>query len=212
MLNKICDCVYTYESDDITDLVNAALAAGIPAREILLNGLTKGMEAVGESFKEGDYFVPEVLMAAQTMADGLEIIKPLLAEDQDEGVKRGKVVIGTVKGDVHDIGKKLVAMFMEGAGYDVVDLGIEVPAETFIEQALALNADYLCMSAMLTTTMKQMNIITGQLKDQAADRHITPVVGGAPVTQKFAEELGARFAFDAAAAVDLLKSLDETNV
>ena len=204
MLKKISDCVYNYEEGEIKKLVRAALAEGILPGDILRSGLMKGMEYVGESFKDGDYFVPEVLLAAQTMTDGLEIIKPLLQDETGAGINRGKVVIGTVSGDLHDIGKKLVAMFMEGAGYEVTDLGIDVSAETFVEKAKETGADYLCMSAMLTTTMKQMRTVVDKLKEAGLYNKIIPVIGGAPVTQKYADEIGAYFAFDAVSAVELL--------
>ena len=207
MLKKISDCVFSYESSEIIGLVNAALAEGIPAKEIMDEGLMKGMEIVGESFKEGDYFVPEVLMAAKTMADGLEIIKPLLLAESGGSMSRGKVVIGTVYGDLHDIGKKLVMMFIESAGFEVVDIGIDVPADTFIEKAKELDADFLAMSAMLTTTMKEMKVITGKMEEAGIKDKVKPIIGGASVTQKYADEIGSYFAFDAASAVELLKEL-----
>jgi len=207
LLKKICDCVYNYETDKIAALVNEALAAGIPAREIMNEGLMKGMEVVGESFKEGDYFVPEVLMAAKTMGEGLEIIKPLLLSDSGGVTSRGKVVIGTVHGDLHDIGKKLVKMFIESAGYEVFDIGIDIPAEQFVEKAKELNADFLCMSAMLTTTMKEMKVIVDLMSEAGIKDKVKPVIGGASCTQKFADEIGSFFAFDAGSAVELLKKL-----
>jgi len=207
MLKKICDCVFNYETDEIKGLVEAALAEGIPAKDILHEGLMKAMETVGEAFKEGDYFVPEMLLAAKTMTEGLEIIKPLLIDDTGAAISRGKVVIGTVQGDQHDIGKNIVAMFMEGAGYDVFDLGIEVPADTFIEKAKELDADFVCVSAMLTTTMRQMNIIVDKMKEAGIYGKMKPVIGGAPVTEKFAAEIGADYAFDAASAVVKLNEL-----
>ena len=207
MLQKICDCVFNYESDEISGLINAALAEGIPANDILQNGLMKAMESVGEAFKEGDYFVPEMLLAAQTMTKGLEIIKPLLLDDSGAAISRGKIVIGTVAGDLHDIGKNIVAMFIEGAGYDVIDLGIDVPAETFVEKVKEIGADFVCISAMLTTTMKQMQTIVDQLKSEGLYGKVWPLVGGAPVTEKFAGDMGANYAFDAASAVTKIREL-----
>ena len=207
MLKKICDCVYSYETEEIKGLVNAALDGGIPAKDILQDGLMKAMELVGESFREGDYFVPEMLLAAKTMTEGLEIIKPLLLDDQGAAISRGKVVIGTVLGDLHDIGKNIVAMFIEGAGYDVFDLGIDVPAETFIAKAKEVDADFLCISAMLTTTMKQMQVIVDLLKSEGLYGRVKPLVGGAPVTEKYAGDIGAYYSFDAASAVIKLKEL-----
>ena len=211
MLQKICDCVFNYETDAISGLVNAALAEGIPAKDILNSGLMKAMEKVGDSFREGDYFVPEMLLAAKTMTEGLEIIKPLLLDDTGEMISRGKIVIGTVQGDLHDIGKNIVAMFIEGAGYDVVDLGIDVPAAAFVEKAKEIGADFVCISAMLTTTMKQMQIIVDMLKNEGLYGKIKPVIGGAPVTEKYANEIGASYSFDAASAVMTLKELAETS-
>ncbi|MCL2703784.1 MAG: corrinoid protein [Defluviitaleaceae bacterium] len=207
MLDKITDSVYKYEMAEIEGLVKTALDSGITAKDILIDGLMKGMEAVGESFKEGDYFVPEVLMSAKTMAAGLEIIKPMLLDTSGAGFSRGKAVIGTVQGDLHDIGKKLVGMFMEGAGYEVIDIGIDVPADKFIEEAKTRDADFLCMSAMLTTTMKQMKVVIDKMKEAGIYGRCKPVVGGAPLTHKFAEEIGAHYSFDAASAVDLLNGL-----
>ncbi|MCL1810154.1 MAG: corrinoid protein [Clostridiales bacterium] len=207
MLKKICDCVYNYEMSEIKDLVNAALAEGLPAKDILQDGFMKAMELVGESFNEGDFFVPEMLMAAKTMAEGLDVIKPLLIDDTGEAISQGKVVIGTVQGDQHDIGKNIVAMFIEGAGFDVFDLGIDVPAEAFVEKAKEIGADYVCISAMLTTTMKQMQVIVDLLKSEGLFGKIKPMVGGAPVTEKFADDMDASYAFDAASAVVKLKEL-----
>ena len=209
MLKEICDCVYNYETEEITGLVNKALESGIPPKDILQEGLMKAMEVVGEAFKEGDYFVPEMLMAAKTMTEGLEIIKPLLIDETGAQMSRGKVVIGTVEGDLHDIGKNIVAMFMEGAGYDVYDLGIDVPAATFVEKAKEVDADFICASAMLTTTMKQMNLIVDTMKEKGIYGKTKPVIGGAPVTEKFAKDMGADYAFDAASAVTKLKDLNE---
>ena len=207
MLKKICDCVYNYETSEISGLVNAALAEGIPAQDILQEGLLKAMEVVGESFKEGDYFVPEMLLAAKTMTEGLAIIKPLLVDDTGASVSRGKIVIGTVQGDLHDIGKNIVSMFIEGAGYDVIDLGIDVPSAAFIEKAKEVSADFVCISAMLTTTMKHMKEIVDMLKEVGLDGKVKTMVGGAPITENYAKEIGAHYAFDAASAVTKLKEL-----
>lgn len=207
MLKKICDCVYNYETADIGGLVNAALAEGISAQDILQEGLLKAMEIVGESFKEGDYFVPEMLLAAKTMTEGLAIIKPLLVDDTGASVSRGKIVIGTVQGDLHDIGKNIVSMFIEGAGYDVIDLGIDVPAAAFVDKVKEVNADFLCISAMLTTTMKHMKEIIDMLKEVGLDGKVKTMVGGAPITENYANEIGAHYAFDAASAVIKLKEL-----
>ncbi len=204
MLNKIAQAVENFDLDSITGLVNDAKAQGISAQEILNEGLLKGMDVLGKKFSEGEVFVPEVLMAASTMHIGMEIIKPDL-QAAGEDSSRGTVVIGTVKGDLHDIGKKLVAMMIEGAGYKVIDLGVDVPIESFIKAAKENNADFVGMSAMLTTTMTEMQEIIKAMNEEGIKA--IPLVGGAPVSEEYAKTIGAKYSHDAANAVELLKSL-----
>jgi 5-methyltetrahydrofolate--homocysteine methyltransferase len=185
--------------------VKAALAQGIPPDEILSQGLIRAMDEVGKRFEEGDFFVPEMLIAARAMQAGLKLLKPLLA---DTGVKTaGIVAIGTVKGDLHDIGKNLVAMMLEGAGFEVRDLGVDVAPETFIK-AVETGAQVIGMSALLTTTMNSMQRTLEALRAAGLRDRVKIIVGGAPVTQEFANQIGAdAFAPDASSATRVIRGL-----
>ncbi len=197
------------EGDDevIVDLVEKAIKDGVDPIEILDKGLVPGMDEVGKLFKEGEIFVPEVLMSANVMAAGNELLKPLLVGGKRE--VKGKIIIGTVKGDLHDIGKKIVAMMLEGAGYEVIDLGIDVTPERFMGALEETQADYVGMSAMLTTTMPVMEDVVKLIRGNEKYKDVKIMIGGAPVTEAFAEEIGARFSYDAASAVDLANELRE---
>ncbi|MCK4600052.1 corrinoid protein [Candidatus Bipolaricaulota bacterium] len=207
MLDKIKQAVLDGEMEGIAELTNQALTQGIGAREILDQALTPAMDIVGEEYEKGDRYVPEMLISAETMKGAVTVLKPLLVE---AGVKaRGKVVIGTVEGDLHDIGKDLVAMMLEGAGFEVVNLGAEVTAEQFAKAAKEHGPDILGMSALLTTTMIHMPEVIDALKevDDLRDQ-IKVIIGGAPVTQGYADKIGADgYAPDAASATKLAKSL-----
>jgi len=182
-----------------------AVAEGAGASEIL-DSLLTAMGALGVRFKNNEVFVPEVLIAARAMNGGLEVIKPLLAS---EGVKSiGKIVIGTVKGDLHDIGKNLVRMMLVGAGFEVIDVGVDCSAEKYIEALVENEADILCMSALLTTTMVNMKTIIEKLEEQGIRDKYKVMIGGAPVTQDYADEIGAdRYSPDAATAAEVAKLL-----
>lgn len=185
----------------VKELVQKAVDEGLSAESILKEGLLHGMGIIGDKFKVNEVYVPEVLIAARAMNAGTEVLKPLLASS---GVKAaGKVVLGTVVGDLHDIGKNLVRMMMEGKGLEVIDLGIDVPAQKFIDTAVSENADIIACSALLTTTMNEMqNIVDLAVKAGIRDR-VTIMVGGAPVTDSFAKKIGADlYAPDAASAAD----------
>lgn len=204
--NEIKETLVNLDEQRLLKLVNEALAEGTPAGDILNNGLIAGMDIVGEKMENEDMFIPEVLMAAQTMGKGVEILKPLLG---DEGsATKGNVVIGTVKGDLHDIGKNLVAMMAESAGLTVHNLGVDIAPEEFVKQIKEKNADILCLSALLTTTMPMMKqtidaVIASGLRDQ-----VKIMIGGAPVTQTFADDIGAdAFAADAGSAAKRAKAL-----
>ena len=185
--------------------VQAAVDAGIPAGKILNDGMIAAMKEVGELFEEGEFFVPEMLVSARAMQAGLTILKPHLVASGVDPI--GKVVIGTVQGDMHDIGKNLVMMMMEGAGFEVIDLGVDVKPQTFIESVQANAPQVVAMSALLTTTMPQMKITIDALRDAALLDSIKVMVGGAPVTAEFAEKIGADgFAADASQAASLAKS------
>ena len=186
--------------------VKEALALGLSADKILNEGLVAAMAEVGRLFEEGEYFVPEMLIAARAMQRGLDVLKPYLSEDDVQSP--GKVVIGTVKGDLHDIGKNLVAMMLEGAAFEVIDLGTDVSPERFIEAAKSNNAQIIAMSALLTTTMPNMKNTIEALKEVGMRDKVKVLIGGAPITQSYADQIGADgFAEDASRAVAKAKIL-----
>lgn len=189
-------------------MVREAIERGISPYQILNDSLIPGMDIVGVKFKEGEFYIPEVLLAARAMHAALEVIKPLLKE---EGVEpQGKVVIGTVWGDLHDIGKNLVKMMLEGAGFEVFDLGINVDAKAFVNAAKEFGADIVAMSALLTTTMTYMKEVIEAMKAAGLHGRARTLIGGAPVTKSFADEIGADdYAPDAATAVETAKALVE---
>jgi 5-methyltetrahydrofolate--homocysteine methyltransferase len=203
--NKIIEALVACDVTQLTDLVNEALVANIPASDILNNGLIAGMDIVGEKMESGDMFIPEVLMAAQAMGGCVEILKPLLGDDA--GAASTSVVIGTVKGDLHDIGKNLVSMMMESAGMEVHDLGVDIPPDKFIEEIKKRDAKIVCLSALLTTTMPAMKQTVDAIAESGLRDKVKIMVGGAPVTQAFADEIGADgFAADAGSASKMAKS------
>ena len=204
MLDKIQDALMAGRKAEVEALVDQAVAAGLTARQILNEGLIVGMEKLGVLFKANEVFIPEVLVAARAMNAGLTKLEPLLIKEKVE--PKGLVVIGTVKGDLHDIGKNLVAMMLKGAGYKIVDLGADVSAEKFVAAARDHQAHVVALSALLTTTMVQMKGVIEALK--SAGLGMPVVVGGAPLTQDYAEQIGARgYAADAASAVDVVSRL-----
>jgi 5-methyltetrahydrofolate--homocysteine methyltransferase len=202
----IIDALLACDQEQVTTLVQKALDEGADANQILNQGLIAGMDIVGERMESGDMFIPEVLMAARAMSAAVEILKPLLTED-DAGA-RGRVVIGTVKGDLHDIGKNLVAMMMESAGLEVSDLGVDVAPEKFLAAIEEKNANILCMSALLTTTMPMMRRTIQTVSDKGLRDRVKIMVGGAPVSQSYAREIQAdAWAPDAGAAAKTAKAL-----
>lgn len=206
IFDKIADEVLKGNSAPVMELVNEALSQDISAEKILNKGLVGGMSIVSEKFKNNEIFIPEVLVSARAMNSGMEILKPLLAEANVKSI--GKVVIGTVKGDLHDIGKNIVAMMLQGAGFDVVDLGTGVSKEKFLEFVEKESADILGMSTLLTTTMVYMKEVIEALKNANLEQNVKVIIGGAPVTQSYAVQINADgYAPDAASAVDLTKKL-----
>ena len=192
------------DRDTVVRLVQEAIKESVGPEQILDKGLIVGMESIGRKFKANEVYVPEVLIAARAMASGMQILEPLLAAS---GIKpRGKVVVGTVKQDLHDIGKNLVAMMLKGGGYQVTDVGVDVDPAKFVEAAKKADADIVAISALLTTTMPNMKAVVDVMKQ--AGLKVKVMIGGAPVTQGYADEIGADgYAPDAASAVDLAKSL-----
>ena len=196
----------------VKELVTEALSAGIEPEKILEEGLLSSMSTVGEKFKRNEVFVPEVLVAARAMNAGLEILKPYIAESG--AISKGVVVIGTVKGDLHDIGKNLVKMMIEGKGIEVIDLGVDVPAERFIGSAIENKADIICLSALLTTTMGEMKNVVDAANAAGIRDKVKIMIGGAPITDSFKDSIGADvFTMDAANAADaalaILKSKEK---
>jgi corrinoid protein of di/trimethylamine methyltransferase len=200
ILNEICDYLQKGRMPKVKELVNQALSEGIDAKDILEEGLLSGMSIVGEKFKNNEVFVPEVLVAARAMNAGVAILRPYLVK---EGVEsKGTVVIGTVKGDLHDIGKNLVKMMMEGRGLKVVDLGTDVSPEAFVAAAKENNAGIICCSALLTTTMGEMKNVVDLVK--AENLPIKVMIGGAPVTESYRNSIGADiYTPDAATAAEV---------
>jgi len=191
---------------EVKALVEKALAQNLPVDKVLNKGLIAGMNVIGERFRAMDIFIPEVLVSARAMNMGLDIIKPLLAKANVKA--KGKVVIGTVRGDLHDIGKNIVAMMLRGAGYEVFDLGADVPKEKFLENVKKEGADVVAMSALLTTTMTYMREIIEELEKAKLKTKVKVIIGGAPLSQAYADKIKADgYAPDAALAVDLLKKL-----
>lgn len=190
----------------VKTLVDQALTEGIDPKEILNDGLLAGMMIIGEKFKNNEVFVPEVLVAARAMNAGLTILEPKLVEVGNEPI--GKVVIGTVKGDLHDIGKNLVAMMLKGAGFEVHDLGVDVDADTYIEKAKEIGASIICMSALLTTTMPYMEDVIKKLNEQGIRDQFTVMIGGAPVNDRYAQQIGADYyTQDAATCAETARSI-----
>lgn len=204
-LKALKEAVIEGDEEAVVELVEQELEKGIEPGEILNRGLVAGMDVVGEEFKNNAMFVPEVLMSANAMAAGNEILKPLMVGQKKES--RGKIVIGTVKGDLHDIGKKIVGMMLEGAGFEVIDLGIDVTVERFIGALEESQAKLIGMSAMLTTTMTVMGEVVDIIKNDERFKDVKVMIGGAPVNDIFAEKIGANYSHDAATAVELAKKL-----
>ena len=206
LLQKISEELQRGNYEQMPEFIQQALDAGIAASRILKEGLVFGMSVVGEQFQNDEIFLPDVLISAKAMQAGMTILRPKLME---AGVKlSGKIVMGTVKGDIHDIGKNLVAMLLEGAGYQVIDLGIDVPPEKFVEAVKSNRADVVGLSALLTITMPLMKEVIESLLESGIRNNVKVLVGGAPVTEQFAQEIGADgYAPDAHTAVQKVREL-----
>ncbi|MEJ2555331.1 MAG: corrinoid protein [Anaerolineae bacterium] len=206
LYEQMGDDLYDGLADEVVEAVNEALRRGREAYEVMAEGLVAGMDIVGEDFRDGILFVPEVLMAAKAMKAGMAILRPLLAESG--APRQGTLIIGTVKGDIHDIGQNLVSMMMEGAGFEVINLGINVDADKFLAAIREHQPEIIGMSALLTTTMPYMKVVVDRLKEEGIRDDIIVMIGGAPVTQPFAEHVGADgYGEDAATAVELARKL-----
>jgi len=206
LLQKIASNLYEGEDEVVAGLVQQALDQKMAPGDILTGGLVAGMDVVGKDFKAGDLYVPEVLIAARAMHAGMDVLRPLLADSDVSSA--GKFLIGTVKGDLHDIGKNLVKMMVEGAGFETVDLGTDIEPANFVAAVREHNPDLLGMSALLTTTMVNMKATIEALEEAGLRDSVKIMIGGAPVTKKFAKEIGAdAYAPDAASAVDTAREL-----
>ena len=205
-LNLLYEAILNGKLEQAVDVTNQAIADGVEPQAIINGYMIKAMEEVGQRFQRGEAFVPNLLMAARAMKGSLDILKPLMKGDASNTL--GKVVIGTVKGDLHDIGKNLVASMLEGCGFEVINLGVDVPSEKFIAAIKENNADILCLSALLTTTMNYMKDVIEALKADGLRDKVKVMVGGAPVTALFAEQVGADgYSEDASEAVALARRL-----
>ena len=206
ILSKISEAIIEGNVDDMVDMTEEALDDGIPAQDILDKGLMAGMDYVGVEFKAGNMFVPEVLRSAKAMQTAMDVLKPELAKS---GARRtGKVILGTVKGDMHDIGKNLVGMMCEGAGFEVKDIGKDIDPDAFVQAIRDYKPDIVGMSALLTTTMRAMGHTIKAMEEAGLRDQVKVIIGGAPVTQAFADQIKADgYAPNAAAAADLAKKL-----
>ncbi len=206
LLKEISAQLQAGKAKIVKELVQQAINEGIAAEDILEKGLLDGMNIIGEKFKKNEVFVPEVLVAARAMNQGAMLLKPILAESGVEA--KGRVCIGTVEGDLHDIGKNLVKMMLEGKGFEVVDLGTDVPAKKFIETAVEENCQIICCSALLTTTVDVMADVVKAAEDAGVRDKIKIMIGGAPVTQEYCDKIGAdAYTIDAASAADMAVNL-----
>lgn len=206
LLNQISKDLQQGSVEGVENGVKKALEKNIEAEKILHEGLMAGMKVIGEKFKNDEIFVPGVLVAARAMNSGMVILKPKLIESGVESA--GKVVLGTVKGDLHDVGKNLVAMMLEGAGFEVYDLGTDVPAKEFVDKVKQVNADIVGLSALLTTTMNEMETVIKAFEEAGIRDEVIVMVGGAPITREFAEEISAdHYAKDASEASNIASNI-----
>lgn len=206
ILTKISECLQQGNNQKVAALTRQAIEEEMPPKEILETGLIGGMNVVGEKYKAHEIFLPQVLLAAKAMYAGMDLLRPMFVK---EGMlTAGKVVIGSVQGDLHDIGKNLVTIMLKGAGFEVIDLGNDVPPEKFVETAKEEHAAVIGMSALLTTTMPAMRKTVDLLKQEGLGDRIKTIIGGAPVSEEFAQQIGANaYGYDSAKAVDLVKEL-----
>ncbi|MEJ2711067.1 MAG: corrinoid protein [Anaerolineales bacterium] len=206
VMNQLYDSIIDGDAQEAKEKVQEALDAGIAPSSILNDAMVKAMAEVGRLFEEGEYFVPEMLISARAMQTGLSVLKPLLVQANIKSV--GKVAAGTVKGDLHDIGKNLLCMMLEGAGFEILDLGTDVSPQKFVDVVSSGNADIIALSALLTTTMPIMKTTIQALQESGLREQVKVIIGGAPVTQEYANQIGADgYAPDASRAVALAKSL-----
>jgi len=207
-LTKMAEALQVGDNKEVYENTKKAIEQGIPAKTILDDGLIAGMNVISEKFRKHEIFLPHVLLAAKAMYAGMDLLKPLFIKDKIPS--RGKIVIGTVQGDLHDIGKNLVGIMLKGAGFDIIDLGKDVSAENFVDTAERENASVIGMSALLTTTQPVMKKVVEKLKEKGLDNKIKTIVGGAPLSSEYADLIGAdAYSYDAANAVVSIDKLVE---
>jgi len=205
VLGKIRDAIVNLDIDGVQKACKDAVDAGIPAYKAVTDGMAVGMEIVGEKYEKNEYFLAELIMAGETMKEGMKVLEPHLKAGDVKTI--GKVVIGTVRGDLHDIGKNVVATLLNAAGFEVIDVGVDVPAEKFVEEVKNSNANIVGMSALLTTTMIEMEAVIKALKDAGLRKKVKIIIGGAPITSEYAKKIGADSAArDAVEGVNICKS------
>jgi hypothetical protein len=207
LLEKLSECVVEMEDEEVVDVANEYVEAGYPALDGIMEGLVDGMNKASDLYDEEEYFVTDLLLCSDAMYSGIDILKPHLPVEENKGEKP-KIVIGVVEGDTHDIGKNLVKIMLDTAGFEMYDLGRDVPLDNFVDKAIEVGASLICMSTLMTTTMDGMRIVIEKLKEKGIRNNVKVMVGGSPISQKYANEIGADgYSANAVGAVKLAKRL-----
>ena len=207
LLEKLSECVVEMEDEEVVDVANEYIESGYPALDGIREGLVDGMNKASDLYDEEEYFVTDLLLCSDAMYSGIDILKPHLPVEENKGEKI-KIVIGVVEGDTHDIGKNLVKIMLDTAGFEMYDLGRDVPLDNFVDKAIEVGASFICMSTLMTTTMDGMRIVIEKLKERGIRDNIKVMIGGSPISQKYANEIGADgYSANAVGAVKLAKKL-----
>ncbi len=207
LLEKLSECVVEMEDEEVVDVANEYVESGYPALDGIMEGLVDGMNKASDLYDEEEYFVTDLLLCSDAMYSGIDILKPHLPVEENKGEKL-KIVIGVVEGDTHDIGKNLVKIMLDTAGFEMYDLGRDVPLDNFVDKAIEVGASLICMSTLMTTTMDGMRIVIEKLKEKGIRNNVKVMVGGSPISQKYANEIGADgYSANAVGAVKLAKRL-----
>ena len=207
LLEKLSECVVEMEDEEVVDVANEYIESGYPALDGIMEGLVDGMNKASDLYDEEEYFVTDLLLCSDAMYSGINILKPHLPVEENKGEKI-KIVIGVVEGDTHDIGKNLVKIMLDTAGFEMYDLGRDVPLDNFVDKAIEVGASFICMSTLMTTTMDGMRIVIEKLKERGIRDNIKVMIGGSPISQKYANEIGADgYSANAVGAVKLAKKL-----
>ena len=207
LLEKLSECVVEMEDEEVVDVANEYVESGYPALDGIMEGLVDGMNKASDLYDEEEYFVTDLLLCSDAMYSGIDILKPHLPVEENKGEKL-KIVIGVVEGDTHDIGKNLVKIMLDTAGFEMYDLGRDVPLDNFVDKAIEVGASLICMSTLMTTTMDGMRIVIEKLKEKGIRDNVKVMVGGSPISQKYANEIGADgYSVNAVGAVKLAKRL-----